>query len=144
MSAPEPGPIELRPLCRLTLHLRPPLVIGSGPLGNRLIFEAREGSVEGERLSGTVVGPGADWLTVNGDGVGTLDVRCVIQTHDGAAVYVQYQGRMDTTAGATPTLFIAPRFETGDERYRWLNLVQAVGKGVGNGATVVYDIAEMV
>ena len=26
-------------------------------------------------------------------------------------------------------LYIAPRFETGDERYSWLNKVQAVGKG---------------
>ena len=28
------------------------------------------------------------------------------------------------------TAYVAPRFETGDERYAWLNGIQAVGKGI--------------
>ncbi|RTL67945.1 MAG: DUF3237 family protein [Pseudonocardiaceae bacterium] len=27
------------------------------------------------------------------------------------------------------TIYVAPRFETGDERHGWLNHVQAIGKG---------------
>ena len=30
------------------------------------------------------------------------------------------------------TIYVAPRFETGDERYAWLNRIQAVGKGILN------------
>jgi hypothetical protein len=28
------------------------------------------------------------------------------------------------------TVYVAPRFETCDERYLWLNRIQAVGKGI--------------
>jgi hypothetical protein len=42
----------------------------------------------------------------------------------------QYHGRLDGSNGLQPPLTVyAPRFETGDERYVWLNRVQAVGKG---------------
>jgi hypothetical protein len=30
---------------------------------------------------------------------------------------------------APATIYVTPRFETGDERYAWLNRIQAVGKG---------------
>ena len=30
------------------------------------------------------------------------------------------------------TIYVAPRFATGDERYAWLNRIQAVGKGILN------------
>jgi hypothetical protein len=44
---------------------------------------------------------------------------------------VQYNGRFDASRGLVfpLTVYVAPRFETGDERYAWLNRVQAVGKG---------------
>jgi hypothetical protein len=29
-------------------------------------------------------------------------------------------------------LYVTPRFETGDERYAWLNRIQAVGKGTAH------------
>jgi hypothetical protein len=37
----------------------------------------------------------------------------------------------------------APVFETGDERYAWLNTIQAVGIGGLDGTAVVYDIYEL-
>jgi hypothetical protein len=30
------------------------------------------------------------------------------------------------------TVYVAPRFETGDERYAWFNRIQAVGKDTIN------------
>jgi hypothetical protein len=30
------------------------------------------------------------------------------------------------------TVYVAPRFETCDERYLWLNRIQAIGKGIAN------------
>jgi hypothetical protein len=40
-------------------------------------------------------------------------------------------------------VYAAPLFETGDERYAWLNRIQAVAKGTLDGPTLTYEIAEM-
>jgi hypothetical protein len=34
-------------------------------------------------------------------------------------------------------------YETGDERYAWLNRIQAVAKGTLDGQTLTYEIAEV-
>ena len=36
-----------------------------------------------------------------------------------------------------------PLFETGDDRYRWLNRVQAVAKGVLDGLALTYEVCEV-
>lgn len=38
-----------------------------------------------------------------------------------ATIFVQYYGRLDASQGLEPptTICVAPRFETGDERYVW-------------------------
>ena len=96
-----------------------------------MIYEVASGSISGERLNAKLVGDSAaDWLLVGPDGTGTLDVRCLVETDDGALVFLQYHGRVDLSGGADAPLFSTPRFETGDERYGWLNKLQAVGKGV--------------
>jgi hypothetical protein len=56
-------------------------------------------------------------------------------------VFVQYNGRVDITGGGSP-IYMAPRFATGDERYRWLNLIQAVGTGTLEGTTLTYELYE--
>jgi len=122
--------------------LRPPLAIGAGPWGTRMVFEVITGDIEGPRLRGKFVGPGADWLVVGSDGFGRLDVRGQIETHDGALVYVQYvgllqmnektQAAMSTASGtefSDQYFRTAPRFETGDPRYAWLNQSVFVGEG---------------
>jgi hypothetical protein len=114
--------------------------IDDGPFGNRVIAGIREGRWEGERLRGTIVGPGADWAMPGPGGAMLLDVRQVVETDDGAVVYVTYHGRADRNRG---TYTIAPTFETSDERYLWLNLVQAVGKGRLVEGRIVYEVYEV-
>ena len=63
--------IELVPLCTLHIQLKPPIEVGAGPCGTRLIFEAADGHVQGDRLRGEMVGvrnrglaahrPGGHW-----------------------------------------------------------------------------------
>ena len=73
-----------------------------------------------------------------------LDVRVTIETDDGAVVFAQYNGRMDISAGlGAKPVYVAPRFETGDPRYAWVNLVQAVGKGQFNGLMLHYEWYEV-
>ena len=135
--------IELLPLCTFKADLNEPFDLGATPAGGRMIFEVRSGRVDGERLSGSLKGSAnADWLTVGADGTGTVDVRALLETDDGALVFVQYQGRVDLTTGTGSPIFIAPRFDTGDARYGWLNRVQALGKGVFDGQTLIYEVYE--
>jgi hypothetical protein len=132
--------VELVPLCNLDVILRDPIVIGDGPAGNRMIFEVESVRVTGERISGKMVGQAAaDWLVVHGS-VGTLDVRATLETDDGALVYAHYQGRALLDTGR---IYVAPMFETSDERYDWLNAVQAVGKGTLEGNRLRYEWYEV-
>jgi hypothetical protein len=125
--------IELVPLCTMRIQLKPPVAAGTGPTGTRLIVELASVQVKGDRLRGEMLGSAAaDWLILGPEGTGTVDARATLQTDDGAVIFVQYNGRMDTSRGLQfpMTAYVAPRFETGDERYAWLNRIQAVGKGI--------------
>jgi hypothetical protein len=127
--------IELVPLCMIQIQLRPPIEVGAGPAGTRLVFELASVHVKGDRLRGELLGAAAaDWAVVGPEGTGTLDIRETLRTDDGATIFVQYQGRLDASQGLQfpMTIYVAPRFETGDERYAWLNRIQAVGKGILN------------
>lgn len=124
--------IELVPLGTLWAQLAPPVVLEDTPVGTRMIFDVLESTFEGDRLRGRGRGAsGADWGLAGPGGVFGLDVRFTLETDDGALVYVQYHGRCDVSGGlgAPGPVFAAPRFETGDERYLWLNSIQAVQKG---------------
>ena len=139
--------IELVPLCTMRVQLKPPIEVGRGPAGTRLIFEAESVKFDGERFSGEMMGVASgDWLLVGPEGTGTLDIRATFRTHDGAIVFGQYHGRMDASEGLDlpKTIYVTPRFETGDERYAWLNRIQAVGKGVVHeDLTIDYEWYEL-
>jgi hypothetical protein len=135
--------IELVPLMTIEIGLAKPLIVGEGPAGNRMIFELAAAKFEGDRLRGTHKGnAGADWVTISPDGTGSIDVRGLLETDDGALIYVQYHGRTDLSTPGAP-IYTAPRFETSDDRYRWLNKVQAVAKGTLDGSTLTYEIYEV-
>ncbi len=125
--------LSLIPLCGVDVKLAAPIMVGAGPSGLRLIIEVDAMEYTGERLTGSMKGKaGADWVTIV-DNVATVDVRTTIESHDGALILCQYKGRIDFSQGpgALPA-YVAPTFETGDERYQWLNLVQAAGMGTMN------------
>jgi hypothetical protein len=124
--------IELVPLGTLWAQLAPPIMLENTPVGTRVIFDVLEATFEGERLRGRSRGAsGADWGLAGPGGVFGLDVRFTLETDDGALFFVQYHGRCDISRGMAAPGFVyaAPRFETGDERYAWLNSIQAVQKG---------------
>jgi hypothetical protein len=135
---------HLVPLCRATLEVSEILVVPA-PLGAMTIGEIRTSRWEGERFKATQRGrASADWLRSSPDGgFGSVDVRSTLETDDGALVFVSYYGRFDP---ATGRIYSAPRFETGDERYRWMNGVLAAARGQFDPAalTVTYEVCEMV
>lgn len=140
MSQPTPDPVRLVPLARVWVAPGDRYSIENGPFGNRVIAGISEGRWEGERIAGSIVGPGADWAMPGPDGAVLLEVRQVVETDDGAVLYVTYNGRCDRSRG---TYTVAPTFQTADERYAWLNAVQAVGKGRFEGGRLEYEMYEV-
>ena len=123
--------IELVPLATIVVTGRGLIPIGVGPGGDRMIGELSDFQMSGSRLNARMKGAAAaDWAVVSPDAVLSPDVRVTVETDDGALIYIAYQGRVDVSAGwDNATILVAPRFETSDSRYKWLNSMQAVGKG---------------
>ena len=84
----------------------------------------------------------ADWLLVGPNNVGTLDIRATLETHDGALIYSAYKGRTDLSIAGSP-IYVAPLYETGDERYLWLSKIQCVAKGIVEDNILNYEIYEL-
>lgn len=141
--------IELVPLCTARVEVLPTLSVGTGPAGDRSVGQLQSVTLTGARMNATLAGAAAaDWMVRTGT-VAVIDVRMTLRTDDGALVYVTYGGRLDLANRANGLhAMVAPTFETGDERYAWLNGVQAVGKGklspAADGSTVIdYEFYEV-
>jgi len=117
------------------------LPIGAGPFGTRMYYEAKSGEIAGERLRGRVLS-GGEWALVGPDGFIRIDVRLQVETHDGAHLYLQYDGLLEMNETVRAALesgggtnfgdqyfFTNQRIETGDERYTWLNTTFFIGEG---------------
>jgi hypothetical protein len=141
--------MELRPFGMLTLGLGSDglHMLGATPVGTRIIQEIVSARLEGERVNASLRGnAAADWLAVDAQGVATFDIRMTLETDDGAVLYLSYEGRADWSGGmGKAPVYVAMRFEAGDERYRWLNALQPVGKGtMAEGGGLLYEICELV
>lgn len=125
--------IELVPLFRGSWRLSPYVLVPGGPLGTRAIIEMPEGRLEGRGITArTNGGANADWMVIGPDGIGTADWRGAVETGDGAVIYLHGNGRCDLNGGfgAGAMLIGGAQFETSDDRYRWLNRIHAVFRGV--------------
>jgi Protein of unknown function (DUF3237) len=87
------------PLCTMRLTAKPPVEVGAGPAGTRIVFDETSVQVHGDRLRGQMEGTANDCVLVGPEGTGTIDVRVTLRTDDGAAIFVQYQGRIDLFTG---------------------------------------------
>lgn len=127
--------------------------MGGGPTGARAVASVVGGSVEGERISGELVGPGADWVVMGADGYAQIDVRTQIRTTDGADLYLAYNGSLELNEVATAALFsdgaseygdnewfVHARLEAGAERYLWVNRTLFVGHGRAVSDGVEYRV----
>src|SRR4051812_11254415 len=144
----------------MTMHVDlslPPIDIGGCSSGMRTIFNIVGGTFEGSRLRGKLLSSGADWMLINSDRVGHIDVRIVLETDDGARIYTQYLGILVMNekvmnalqkGGSTEygdTYFMTQlRFEASDARYTWLNQVVAVAEGCIRPHAVEYRVFELV
>ena len=148
--------MTLAPLLRAEVTLAPPQELGDSPLGRRRIIPITGGSFRGEKLAGRVLPGGADWQVIRADGVAELDARYTLETDDRALIYVRNFGyrhgpaevlqRLAAGEPVDPSLYYmrtTPRFETGAERYRWLNRLICVATGARRAAAVELEVFEV-
>jgi len=149
------GEIKTELLFDVVIDLDPPLHIGGG----RTLFGAAGGTFEGPRLRGEVVAGGGDWAVFRPDGTMVLDVRLTLRTHDDALVHMTYSGRWATPPDLRVDLAdpaarhridparyyfrTNPLFETGAERYTWLNDVVCVGSGYLVEGGIAYQVSQV-
>lgn len=101
-------------------------VVGS-PGVNRVVVAVQDGTFEGPKLKGTLIGPSGDWITARPDKSSVLDMRFLLLTDDAQKIYMTCRGIAYTLPNGALYARIVPMFETGSEKYAWLNNVVAVG-----------------
>jgi hypothetical protein len=130
-----------------------------------VLREREVGALAYAAVSGKLIW-GEDASLLGSDDVAIANVRATIQTDDGALIDATYRGVMPTALGVfraiaggvdkigkpeTPAEFrlvVTPTYQTGDQRYAWLNELQCVGFGRvqevdGTFRRVTYDIYAM-
>lgn len=136
-------------------HAQP---LGMTPLGLRGVYPVDGGTFAGAKLRGVVNPGGADWVTHRADGNMMIDVRLTLTTHDDALIGMTYAGLARAREQASGDSFrdraqlsyedtflhTTPRFETGDERYAWINGVIAVTNGMRTSGGGVYHVFSVV
>ncbi|KAJ0114557.1 hypothetical protein J7T55_004801 [Diaporthe amygdali] len=127
----QPSPPALTYLFTANITSGPTISLGSTPLGDRVFEPIIGGSFTGPKLSGTVASGGGDAGLVDANGAFNPDVVYVLQTSDGCNILVREKGH-------APNLLLL--FETGSDKYDWLNSVVAYGKGSQSQSGVSLDV----
>ena len=141
-------------LFRIEIALSSAIELGTTPYGRlRRVDTFVEGRFEGPRLSGALMAGGNDLRLTRFDGAFCPDVRALLRTDDGHHIHMTYEGirsgpeevweRIERGEDVDPSEYyfrIAARFETGSEKYGWLNRILAFGSGVRRRSGPVYDV----
>jgi hypothetical protein len=148
--------LRLEPLLRAEIALAAAQELGETPRGRRRVIAITGGGFRGDKLAGRVLPGGADWQVVRADGVAELDARYTLETDDGALIYVRNFGyrhgpaevmrKLAAGEPVDPSLYYmrtTPLFETGAERYRWLNGMICVASGARRAAAVELEVFEL-
>ncbi len=130
--------------------------IGETPFGLRHIDMLGAGSFAGPRLKGQVLPGGMDQKIFRADGAMNPNVRLVLQTDDGAMIYMSYTGvrygtpevmqRIADGEEDDPSEYYlrnTPNYETATEKNDWLNRIVAVGVGRRLPDHAAYDVFEI-
>jgi Protein of unknown function (DUF3237) len=140
---PPPAAPGLAFVTRLSVAVDRPIEVGEMGAGERRVIAITGGTAEGERLSGRVLAGGADFQVIRPSGLTELHARYVIETQDGARIYVENSGlrfgpadaldRLRRGESVDPALIYfcsAPRFEASAPAYRWLTQRLFVATGI--------------
>ena len=144
-------------LFQMRIDLASAIELGETPYGQlRRVDTFAESRFEGPKLSGTLVAGGNDLRLTRFDGAFHPEVRALLHTDDDHHIQMTYEGirfgsdevwgRMERGETVDPSEYyfrIAARFETGSEKYGWLNKILAFGSGVRLKDGPIYDIYQV-
>ena len=143
-------------LYEMAADLDEPQQVGATPHGMRMIVPVTGGTVTGPKIKAEVLPFGADWVLIRPDGIAELDVRATLKTDDGELIYVYYSGILALTPEISerrakgedvdPSEYYfrtRPTFETGSEKYGWLNSIVCVGVGKVEPNKVRYKVYQI-
>lgn len=129
--------MELQALADVELTYQSIQLLDFAPGGR--IYGTMEGSVTGERLTGTL-----NLTNLAGrrpDNVNLPTLRGVLVTEDDADIWVELDGLATLRESDQARVFVTSfRFQTGNQRYAWLNTTYAILEGV-LGAVAVGGMA---
>lgn len=140
-----------------TITARVGAVTSAGETGHgvRRIIPILGGEVTGA-ITGKVLPFGADFQIVRPDELIDLEAKYTFETDDGAVVYVENRGirfgpaelleKLKRGEAVDPKLIYfrtVPKFETGQERYRWLMQRIFVASAARHPDRVVVDVHEV-
>ncbi len=141
--------LHLEHVCDFVVELAPAHDMGDCPAGKKRIIPIIGGTVRGPLLNGRLLAIGADWQTVQSNGVADLDARYAIETDDGAVIEVVSQGlrhaspevaaRIAAGEAVPPGEYYmrtAIRLESGHPHYAWLGRSLFLASGGKVGSTV--------
>ncbi|HSH08579.1 MAG TPA: DUF3237 domain-containing protein [Burkholderiales bacterium] len=131
-------------------------LLGDAPLGRRRLDRLDKGHFRGPKIAAEVVSGGMDLLLGGGDGALRPDVRLILKLDDGETLLVQYRGvrhgppevmQRIAQGEAVPRdayyLRTALVFETGSQKYDWMNRVVGVGVGRREPGAAIYEVFEV-
>lgn len=161
VEARVPKPVATPPvpgyefLYSLNCTLAPSFSVGDGPRGPRTVIPITGGTFEGPKIKGklssivvgkcqsndepfpgTVLNLGADWLWTDSRNRAHPDTRYGLRTDDGANIYIQTFG----SAQDDGLIHLHGVFETGSDKYWWLNDIVAVGILKAGASSVKIDM----
>jgi hypothetical protein len=121
--------------------------VGDTPHGSLRIFGFDGGNFEGPKLKGTVLPGGGGTALTRHDDVLEIEARLTLETDDNEKIYVTWKGlrhgpkeiidrvnRGETVDPATYYFRTTPYFQTGSQKYAWLNRICSIATGSRNAS----------
>ncbi|WP_068086265.1 DUF3237 domain-containing protein [Novosphingobium rosa] len=144
-------------VCDFAVALTKPHEMEGCGAGVRRIIPIVGGTVSGPLLNGEILNVGADWQTVDHNGIAQLDARYAVATADGAVIEVVSQGIRHVSPEVAARIAAgedvsfddyymrtAVRLDTGHADYAWVNRSLFLATGGKRGATVHLAIYRVV
>ncbi|HLX97962.1 MAG TPA: DUF3237 domain-containing protein [Roseiarcus sp.] len=133
-----------------------PIAIGETGQGLRRVVPITGGTIQGERLNGTILDAGADYQIIGADGFTRLEARYVARLADGALIYIENSGvrfgppeamaritRGEPVDPAEIYFRSTPRFETAAPAYQWLMRPLFIASGARHPDRVALSVFEV-
>jgi hypothetical protein len=140
--------MQLTPMMRLSVEVRPPITAGLTPHGEIRVLPFSGGTFEtipvGDEapIRGTVADGGTDWQTIRADGGLEIRAHYILTTDEGDAIEVVSEGLRHAAPEVLARLAAGDqvdsseyyfrthvRFATGSERFDHLNRIIAIAVG---------------